>query len=201
MRKAWLHLAHDIESSQFLWYYFTLCDVGFILLSYELIQIQVLGACLWKPFIPTSMIFSYLCISILIFLKLACWFPIPIVTTNKVKHSLTPETLRGSAVLIFALLLEDYWTLGPDDSWDVGTDRSLRNFLVQSPAQIVRGDPTGWVSWPRPNSWWAVTVGTWSLSADFHFQGLCVTLFMKFLPVIELTGMWLKVVFATPTVS
>lgn len=137
----------------------------------------------------------------IIFLKLACWFPIPIVPTNKVKHSLTPEMLRGSAVLIIALLLEDYWTLGSDDSWDVGTDRSLRNFLVQSPAQIVRGDPTGWVSWPKPNSWWAVTVGTWSLSADFHFQGLCATLFTKFLPVIELTGMWLKVVFATSTVS
>ena len=46
--------------------------------------------------------------------------------------------LKGSAVLTIGFLLENYWTLGPNDAWDVGTERSLRKCLVQSPVQIVR---------------------------------------------------------------
>ena len=86
--------------------------------------------------------------------------------------------LRGSAVLTSGFLLEKHGSLGPNDSWDAGTDRSHRERPVQSPVYVGRevrankGECLG-----KANSQWAVTVGPWSLSVDFHCHDLCTTYF------------------------
>ena len=46
--------------------------------------------------------------------------------------------LRGSAVLTSGFLLEKHGSLGPNDSWDAGTDRSHRERPVQSPVYVGR---------------------------------------------------------------